>query len=181
MNTPWGQSDFSRKITRGVVLVITPSHGGLGVAFATARKLLSPAALACAEYKSNYYWFEEDCTIAIPFYEQPTWHQTACPTAGEKYFTKEYLEQDIRLGCPKYFEFKNTLTEHLPELHVGQKLTLLQGFMGYPGLMSGSTLFVHGFCGDKVEVQTEIGRLYRLELAFYYGKGYTSSKILKPA
>jgi hypothetical protein len=71
MHTPWGVSDYEKKIQRGLTWVSTPSHGGFMVARATAEKLLSPAAVGCGEQFGSYLAYEEDCDAAIVLYELP--------------------------------------------------------------------------------------------------------------
>lgn len=67
MNTPWGQSDSSKQIARGIVFYGTPSHGGIHV---------SPTRLAeMPDYLRNGTWagegwFEEDedwARVAVAF------------------------------------------------------------------------------------------------------------------
>jgi hypothetical protein len=74
MKTPWGKSDSTEKIVRGVSWVSTPSHGGLAVSIHSASFLLSKAACDHAsDPKKSYLFFEEDCNYAIAFYEHPEW------------------------------------------------------------------------------------------------------------
>ena len=67
MNTPWGQSDSSEKISRGVMFYGTPSHGGVLVR--PSRQAEIPAALLAVGIQTKAgVWFEEDCHAAIPLY-----------------------------------------------------------------------------------------------------------------
>ena len=82
MNTPWGKSDSTTKITRGVSWVNTPSHGGLAVTIKAATDYLSSDAQMAGLVYGNYFFFEEDCLYAIAFYENPAWDRYLNPTAG---------------------------------------------------------------------------------------------------
>lgn len=70
MHTPWGESDYTRRLARGVVEVTTPGHGGIGVTPLAAQRL-TPEARALAEQYGGRYWYEEDCKWAIVAYELP--------------------------------------------------------------------------------------------------------------
>lgn len=71
MRTPWGNSDYEKRIERGITWVSTPSHGGFMVARGVAAKLLSQAAVAVGQVCGDYLAFEEDCDAAIILYELP--------------------------------------------------------------------------------------------------------------
>jgi hypothetical protein len=71
MNTPWGHSDYEKKLERGLTWVSTPSHGGFLIGRALAARLLTPAATACGNKFGNYLAYEEDCDAAIILYELP--------------------------------------------------------------------------------------------------------------
>ena len=72
--SPWGEVDYSTPLTRGLVWVTTPGHGGLGVSAGLAKSSLSAIARKFADAVSGgYYWYEEDVAWAIPFYEHPEW------------------------------------------------------------------------------------------------------------
>lgn len=56
--TPWGQADQSKQITRGIMQYWTPSHGGYHVSDCMLKEM--------PEYMRNdpytpLGWFEEDC------------------------------------------------------------------------------------------------------------------------
>jgi hypothetical protein len=68
--TPWGNSDHTRRMAKGITFYGTPSHGGIRVT-PKAAEGLSAAALAEAEVWGNAYWFEEDCTYALVLHEKP--------------------------------------------------------------------------------------------------------------
>ncbi len=85
--TPWGMSDNIVNIRRGVRSYSTPGHGGIGVSRGVAEKMLSDAARFAGEYANGYFWYEEDCKYAIPFYEHPEW--------AEGVFTKSLTKDDF--------------------------------------------------------------------------------------
>lgn len=179
-NTPWGKADGVREIMRGVRWVNTPGHGGLGVAHSAAEKLLTSAARRLGDYAGGYYWYEEDVQCAIPFFEHPEWAHALGHTGG-----KEDHEKTIRSHYAKYFEYLEDGKEAPPKLKPGMKLK----FIGGPVKYSGGTSFNEG---DVVEVVsttssslvfTPVGRRleFKAPLGFYYGHGYSSSKVLVPA
>jgi len=57
--TPWGNSDSSTKLTRGVICYSTPSHGGFHVSKTMQQKM--PEALRLDNGKHGDGWYEEDC------------------------------------------------------------------------------------------------------------------------
>jgi hypothetical protein len=69
--TPWGKSQQSRKIARGLTFHSTSSHGGFLVSAGFAERHLSPAAIARGQRWGNYYAYEEDCLAAIVELEIP--------------------------------------------------------------------------------------------------------------
>ena len=97
-NTPWGRAQTVNTIERGVSVVSTPGHGGIGVADGVAKKRLSQQALALGLRQGGYYWYEEDCLCAIPLYEVESWRKALSKSS------KEELEDSIRRWTPKYFE-----------------------------------------------------------------------------
>lgn len=101
--SPWGKVDSLTVIARGVRWVGTPSHGGLGVAIGTAKRLLSPAAQACGFEQSGYLWFEEDCLCSIPFFEHPEWYAAVAFVGA---YSREETEASIRRWTPEYFDFR---------------------------------------------------------------------------
>lgn len=60
IDTPWGRSDTSDTLGPGVVLVTTPSHGGLLLPENSAI----PAAVT-ATFINGPRWAEEDCELPI--------------------------------------------------------------------------------------------------------------------
>jgi hypothetical protein len=73
--TPWGTSDSRETIARGIHWVTTPSHGGLMISAAVAKELLSEQAIKIAHPGkfAGYVCFEEDCSYAVAFLENPSW------------------------------------------------------------------------------------------------------------
>lgn len=71
MRTPWGESDETIVLARGVVWVSTPSHGGFLFTSIAAHKLLTAEARQAAEFRNGQFAYEEDCKAAIIFYEHP--------------------------------------------------------------------------------------------------------------
>lgn len=69
--TPWGKSQQSHKIQRGLTFHSTSRHGGFLVSKRFAERHLSPAAIARGQRWGNYYAFEEDCLAAIVELEIP--------------------------------------------------------------------------------------------------------------
>lgn len=73
MHTPWGTADHIVEIEKGVRWVSTPSHGGLMVSLAKARKIFSERAIDVAFPGTcgGYVFWEEDCSYAVAFFEHP--------------------------------------------------------------------------------------------------------------
>lgn len=114
MLTPWGKADSVRKICEGVVEVSTPSHGGILVGKATARKLLSEKAQKIGREWNQYLAYEEDCDWSAFAYEQPEMYnearKVACFTAytqmPEKFTpeeTKKAAGENLTRWHPEYF------------------------------------------------------------------------------
>jgi len=68
-STPWGASQNTTSICRGVSFVSTAGHGGYMVSKGFAKKHLSPAALKRGVSYGGYLCYEEDCEYAIPEFE----------------------------------------------------------------------------------------------------------------
>jgi len=68
-STPWGTSQYSQKIERGLAFHSTPGHGGLLVSEGYAHKHLSPSALKRGIKWGKYYGYEEDCDMMIVLFE----------------------------------------------------------------------------------------------------------------
>jgi hypothetical protein len=56
--TPWGIADHATSIGPGMVLVTTPSHGGLWLS--SDANTMVPS-----QYRRADQWYEEDCEIVI--------------------------------------------------------------------------------------------------------------------
>ena len=69
MNTPWGASQYQKKLGEGIILVSTAGHGGLMIRQNVAQSRLTPQAIARGWNFGGYFCYEEDCLIAIPCYE----------------------------------------------------------------------------------------------------------------
>ena len=121
INSPWGPSQSLDKIARGVVWISTSGHGGLGVAKGTARKLLSDAALLCANYYNGYYWFEEDVQCAIAFHERPEW-------ASRFNGTADSYKASVDSSYPQYAEYLATNKKAPREPVVGQQLKVARPY-----------------------------------------------------
>ena len=101
MPTLWGKADYVTHLERGVVWVGTPSHGGLMVGKAVARKRLSPEAQEVGELCGSWLCYEEDCAYAVPLYENPQWalmcQFVVPPTVAQ-------LEDVLKNWHPDYYE-----------------------------------------------------------------------------
>ena len=60
IDTPWGRSDTTHTLAPGVILVTTPSHGGLLL----PENAPIPAAVT-ATFINGPRWAEEDCELPI--------------------------------------------------------------------------------------------------------------------
>lgn len=69
MFTPWGMSDSQVKLMDGVYWTGTPSHGGLMVGSAVAKKHLSDYTISQAQACGTFLAFEEDCAWNLPAFE----------------------------------------------------------------------------------------------------------------
>lgn len=95
-STPWGLSDYSQRIARGITQYGTPSHGGIKVS--TGRLAKMHPALKSMGFGGLGYrgWFEEDsswCAVPLAF---PDCFDTATVEAAHKtaqtYYAKAYAE-----------------------------------------------------------------------------------------
>lgn len=94
--TPWGKSDDSRRLAKGITFYGTPSHGGIRVTERAALEALSPAALQEAEVWSGAYWFEEDVACFIVFNEV----EKVRPSV----YSKEDCEKHLETSYGTYLE-----------------------------------------------------------------------------
>lgn len=73
INTPWGVTDFSELVAKGIKFVSTPSHGGYLIDKQVAEgriplKVLKSLFVKVSE-NSPYYAFEEDCdAVLVPLF-----------------------------------------------------------------------------------------------------------------
>jgi hypothetical protein len=105
--TPWGISDYVKPCIRGVALVQTPSHGGIRVSATLAKNQLSDACLFFGEQIGNYFFFEEDCAYALPFFEHPEWFKEIYRPNETEEVLKNNAEKTIKTYFPEYFERVN--------------------------------------------------------------------------
>ena len=73
MSTPWGASQGVLKIRRGVLDTYTAGHGGVGVSRRLAEKSFPKEFIENCHFLHGYYWFEEDCDWALPFFFNNEW------------------------------------------------------------------------------------------------------------
>lgn len=67
-STPWGLSDDSKKLAKGVTVFSTPGHGGVRVSAKRMCEIPSVFHKAAIVRKDGAGWFEEDCAAAIPLH-----------------------------------------------------------------------------------------------------------------
>ncbi len=80
-SSPWGAVDHVYALGPDVVVVATPSHGGLWVS--PEAMTLIPAPLRATGYSSNG-WFEEDCDWCIPYLVLGLHHFEDSAESGEQ-------------------------------------------------------------------------------------------------
>lgn len=87
--SPWGKIDNVEKIVNGVTRVYTPSHGGIRITEKALREyacdydfLIKRGAIKLGEY----YFFEEDCAMALMLFD--------CPRILQVYARKFTLKKD---------------------------------------------------------------------------------------
>jgi hypothetical protein len=183
--SPWGstQSLYDHPTLRGVRIVSTASHGGMGIAGGIARKVLSPAAYKIGEKYGGYVWFEEDVGISIPYYEHPEWY----PLLVGKPLTdavKMDLERSIRQSYPRYFKMREEGYK-LPEaLRVGDTLRVILPIhlSRGPGLAVGDLLLVTKLTATYFYASSPTRTSLRIKLPVGYylgatGWGTTEDKI----
>jgi len=106
MPTPWGKADHKRRLMAGVYDIGTPSHGGIMIGKAVARKILSPGAIACGMEWNQWLCFEEDCNASAVMYEKPELFLAERPS-----LTAEQLRESCRKSLerwnPEYFTINN--------------------------------------------------------------------------
>lgn len=89
-NTPWGKSQGSKKIIRGITQYYTASHGGLHI----SKKLNEKIPLYMRMFNG---WYEEDCAWALAIVALsphvkgiPNNFHTAAIDTVKNYYWKEY-------------------------------------------------------------------------------------------
>ena len=111
MNTPWGKSDYKKTLARGIHVVSTPSHGGIGVSFGKALELFSEKCtnLAGQEY-GGYIWFEEDCATRLALFDSKALFTLWCTQPHVTNYDEllKEVESSSRRWFPKYFEVKES-------------------------------------------------------------------------
>jgi hypothetical protein len=176
-NTPWGKADSVTEIARGVRWVVTPGHGGLGVARGIAEKLLSSAARRLGNYQGGYYWYEEDVQCNIAFYEHPEWARLAGFSGS---VNKEHFEQGVRKYYPKYFDYLNEGVKEAPRLKPGMKLKVLKDMNFRTALISEGSIVEVGKVTSSSFVFSSSGGwppgLFKAPMGYYYGHGYSADR-----
>ena len=167
MNTPWGTSQSINKITRGVVFVSTAGHGGLGVAKSTARKVLSDAALLCADYYNGYYWFEEDCQCCIAFLEHPEW-------AARFNGSNDSYKASVTSHYPRYYDYLATSKKAPREPVAGQSLKVRSAFGGF--MIDENLKVVEVRSASVIVSRPGHNNLLRIPMGWILGTGWNSSK-----
>lgn len=103
-STPWGIADYIQPCVRGVALVQTPSHGGIRVSKGLAERELSNSCRAAGEQMYGYYFFEEDCACALPFFEHPEWFKNIYHDNETVNIFKDKAKIIIERWFPEYFK-----------------------------------------------------------------------------
>ena len=170
MNTPWGTSQSVDKIAYGVVWCSTAGHGGLGISRVQARKLLSDAALLCANYHNGYYWFEEDCQCTIAFLEHPEW-------AARFNGTADSYKASVERHYPRYYEYLTTNKKAPREPVVGQSLKVRGSFGGL--LVDEILKVVEVRAASVIVTRPSHTSLMRIQMSWILGTGCTSLKYLE--
>lgn len=85
--TPWGVSDYEKKIATGIMSYSTPGHGGIHLS--PARQIEMPEQL-----RVEGGWYEEDCDWCL------------VAVAFSQYFTEEYQQakETMRNWHPDRYE-----------------------------------------------------------------------------
>lgn len=106
-STPWGAADYIKECIRGVALVQTPSHGGIRVSRGLAERQLSDACRHLGYQMGEYYFFEEDCAYALPFFEHPEWFTNIYHEGETKDTLKGNAKVTLERWYPEYFKMIN--------------------------------------------------------------------------
>ena len=169
--SPWGpvQAMYDHPTLRGVRVVMTAGHGGLGVADGIARKVLTPAAYKLGDKSNGYVWYEEDSAIRIPLFEHPEWHQLLF---GKPFTDAELAqnERSVRLNYPRYFKMKEEGVTLLPKLSIGDTLVVVKDIAlsrGVPLMANETVSVVKLTAGYVYVVRGGTGSQIRLPISFY--------------
>jgi hypothetical protein len=98
MPTPWGMSQWTKRLMPDVYLVSTARHGGILVGRKRARSLLSERAIKIGMSWGRFLAYEEDCDCAAVMYEHP---ELFDDTDAQK--LKTTAEDTLRRWYPEYF------------------------------------------------------------------------------
>jgi len=170
INTPWGLSQSTSKIAYGVISVSTAGHGGLGVSKVQARKLLSDAALLCANYSNGYYWFEEDCQCCVAFLEHPEWSSSNS--------NKDVYETTVKSSYPQYYEYLASNAKAPREPSEGQFLRILRKFSNV--IEVGDVVkVVEVRANSIVFTHPKHNLLWKVPMAHVLGEGFNSIRCLE--
>jgi len=102
--SPWGDVQRCEKLTDGVFLVSTASHGGIMVR-KNAADFLSPEARKIALNERNYLSFEEDCEEVIVMRELLDKKLWALPDRiNDKAGYEDSINRSLMQGQPEYWE-----------------------------------------------------------------------------
>ena len=102
--SPWGDVQRCEKLTDGVFLVSTASHGGIMVR-KNAADFLSPEARKIALNERNYLSFEEDCEEAIAMRELLDKKMWALPDRiNDKAGYEASINRSLIKDQPEYWE-----------------------------------------------------------------------------
>lgn len=106
-STPWGIADNVVKCICGVSLVETPSHGGIRISRGLAERQLSDACRYFGYQMGGYYFFEEDCAYALPFFEHPEWFTNIYREGETKDILRDNAKATLERWYPEYFKMIN--------------------------------------------------------------------------
>ncbi len=98
MPTPWGIALKTQKLAEGIVWVETAEHGGLLIATAQARQLLSEPALEMGHFWESFLAFEQAYDMMVVFYEHPELYPWI-----EEELTVKLAADGLRRYHPEYF------------------------------------------------------------------------------
>ena len=164
--TPWGLSDSTKPIVRGITSYSTPSHGGISVA-PGATKWLSKFTVANGMKWGGGYWYEEDCAADLVLYD--LWkNYPGADSAIKRAFpgyTQEKCEASVKRWYPEY-PFEKTEDKFVPppkasELKEGDVIYLEKGYTYNP------IAFKQMWSNDIIGTIDNYGTTARLHLRNY--------------